>query len=289
MTETPSPARPLPLAGCSFGWLHQAPLSTALHALASHGIREFELTTASPHLFTRQFGRYERQELLGTLRALDLTVISVNPSYVDINLISTNPEIRDVSERQLIAEIELAADLGASYVVIIPGRRHALSPAPEDAAEAVLHEGLGRLLDRAAALGITIALENSPYGYLGTSAELVRIAEQWNTRHLRLAYDVANALAQEDPAEGVKRAAPYVAIAHVSDTWASRWAHTSIGRGEVDFAAFAAALRDIGFQGSTVYELVDGDDPAPRLAADLAALRAAGWAPGALPRGGDAA
>jgi sugar phosphate isomerase/epimerase len=106
---------------------------------------------------------------------------------------------------------------------------------------------------------------------------------------LRLAYDVANALAQEDPAEGVKRAAPYVAIAHVSDTWASRWAHTSIGRGEVDFAAFAAALRDIGFQGSTVYELVDGDDPAPRLAADLAALRAAGWAPGALPRGGDAA
>lgn len=279
MTETPSSARPLPLAGCSFGWLHQAPLSAALHALARHGIRTLELTTASPHVFTRNFGPYERQELLRTLRALGLKVISVNPSYVDINLISTNPEIRAVSERQLMAEIELAADLGASYVVVIPGRRHALSPAPDEAAEAVLHDGLGRLLDRAAALGITIALENSPYGYLGTSAELVRIAEQWNVGHLRLAYDAANALAQEDPAEGVKRAAAYVAIAHISDTWSHRWAHTSIGRGDVDFAAFSAALRDIGFSGSTVYELVDGDDPEPRLAADLRALRTAGWAP----------
>jgi deoxyribonuclease-4 len=285
VTEAIPQPRPLPLAGCSFGWLHQAPLLTALRTLASHGIRTLELTTAPPHLFTRHFGRYERQELLRTLRALDLEVISVNPSYVDINLISTNPEIRDVSERQLAAEIELAADLGARYVVVIPGRRHALSPAPDEAAEAVLHEGLGRLLDRAKALGITIALENSPYGYLGTSSELVRIAQQWNVSHLRLAYDVANALAQEDPAEGVRKAAPYVAIAHVSDTWSSRWAHTSIGRGDVDFAAFAAALRDIGFTGSTVYELVDGDDPGPRLAADLAALRAAGWAADVRPGG----
>lgn len=285
MTATTPQSRPLALAGCSFGWLHRAPLPTALHALARHGIRTLELTTAPPHLFTRHFGRYERQELLRTLRSLDLRVISVNPSYVDINLISTNPEIREVSERQLIAEVELAGDLGAGYVVVIPGRRHALSPAPDEAAEAVLHEGLERLLDRAAALGITIALENSPYGYLGTSSELVRIAEQWNVGHLRLAYDVANALAQEDPAEGVRKAGPYVAIAHVSDTWSSRWAHTSIGRGDVDFAAFAGALRDIGFTGSTVYELVDGEDPEPRLAGDLAALRAAGWAADVLPGG----
>jgi sugar phosphate isomerase/epimerase len=69
----------------------------------------------------------------------------------------------------------------------------------------------------------------------------------------------------------------------VSDTWASRWAHTSIGRGEVDFAAFTAALRDAGFTGTTVYELVDGEDPEPRLAADLSALRAAGWSPDVLP------
>jgi deoxyribonuclease-4 len=280
---TPPTPEPLALSGCTFGWLHRAPLATALQALSRHGIRTLELSTVPPHMFTRFFGRYERQELLRLLRALDLRVISVNPSFTDINLISTNPEIREISERQLIAEIELAAGLEASYVVVIPGRRHGLAPAPDDAAEAVLHDGLGRLLDRAAQLGVTIALENSPYGYLGTSPELLRIAERWDVPHLRLVYDVANALAQEDPAEGVRKAAPYLALAHASDTWARRWAHTSVGRGDVDFPGFAQALRDIGFTGTTVYELVDGEDPEPRLPADLAALRAAGWSPDVLP------
>jgi sugar phosphate isomerase/epimerase len=286
VTQDPTP---LALSGCSFGWLHRAPLADALRALARHGLRTLELSTVPPHLFTRRFGRYERQELLRLLRALDLRVVSVNPSFADINLISTNPEIREVSERQLGAEIELAADLGAGYVVVIPGRRHALAPAPEEAAEAVLNEGLGRLLDRARALSVTIALENSPYGYLGTSAELLRIVQRWDDPHLRLVYDAANALAQEDPAEGIRKAGPYLALAHISDTWTDRWAHTSVGRGDVDFPGFARALRDTGFTGTTVYELVDGEDPEPRLPADLAALRAAGWSPGAVPAGMEAA
>jgi sugar phosphate isomerase/epimerase len=275
-----TPARVLPLAGCTFGWLHQAPLADALRELSARGFREVELTTAPPHLFTRHFGSYERKELARLLSRLGLTVASVNPSFADINLLSTNPEIREVSERQLAAEIELAADLGAGYVVVIPGRRHALAPAPDAAARAVLDEGLGRLLHRATELGITIALENSPYGYLGSSADLLGIVKAWDSPRLRVAYDVANALAQEDPADGVARLGEYLALAHVSDTWRARWAHTSVGRGEVDFAGFAAALAaNAAFTGPTVYELVDGEDPAPRLAADLGALARAGWAP----------
>jgi sugar phosphate isomerase/epimerase len=267
----------LPLAGCSFGWLHQRPLTDALRVLARHGFRSIELTTAPPHLFTPAFGPYERRELARELAVMGLQVVSVNPSFADINLISTNPEIREVSERQLRAEIELAADLGARCVVLIPGRRHALAPAPAPAAAAVLDEGLGRLLARAAELDITIALENSPYGYLGAATDLIEIVERWKSPHLRITYDAANALAAEDPAEGVRRVGRHLALAHVSDTWRSRWAHTSPGRGEVDFAAFALALREIGFAGPTVYELVDGEDPEPRLPADLTALNAAGW------------
>jgi sugar phosphate isomerase/epimerase len=277
--QAPKSQQLLPLAGCTFGWLHQAPLADALRELSAHGVRQIELTTAPPHLFTRHFGSYERKELARLLGSLNLTVASVNPSFVDINLISTNPEIREVSERQLTAEIELAADLGAGYVVVIPGRRHALAPAPDAAARSVLDEGLERLLRRATELGVTIALENSPYGYLGSSADLLGIVRAWDSPRLRVAYDVANALAQEDPADGVARLAGYLAVAHVSDAWRTRWAHTSVGRGEVDFAGFAAALTaNTAFTGPTVYELVDGEDPAPRLAADLDALARAGWA-----------
>lgn len=45
----------------------------------------------------------------------------------------------------------------------------------------------------------------------------------------------------------------------------------------MDFASFVAALVAAGFTGPTVYELVDGEDPAPRPAADFAALSKAGW------------
>jgi sugar phosphate isomerase/epimerase len=267
----------LPLAGCTFGWLHQAPLAGALRSLAANDVRAVELTTAPPHLFTRHFGSYERKDLARLLRGLGIQVISVNPSFADINLVSTNPEIREISERQLAAEIELAADLGAGYVVVIPGRRHALAPAPDAAARAVLGEGLSRLLDRATAVGVTIALENSPYGYLGSSADLLGVVRDFDHPRLRITYDVANALAQEDPVVGVARLGEYLGLAHISDTWHARWAHTSVGRGEVDFAGFAAALAAAGFAGPTVYELVDGEDPAPRLAADFAALSKAGW------------
>ena len=103
----------LSLSGCTFGWLHRAPLADALRSLAAHGFRSIELTTAPPHLFTRHFGSYERKELARLLQSIGLEVVSVNPSFADINLVSTNPEIREISERQLAAEIELAADLGA--------------------------------------------------------------------------------------------------------------------------------------------------------------------------------
>ena len=103
--------------------------------------------------------------------------------------------------------------------------------------------------------------------------------ERWRSPWLRITYDVANALAIEDPAEGVRQAGEYLALAHVSDTWWSKCAHTSVGAGEVDFGGFARALGEIGFTGPTVYELVDGADPEPLLPADLAALADAGWAP----------
>lgn len=269
----------LPLSGCSFGWLHHLPLIDALRCLARHGFESIELTTAPPHLNAATCGPYERHELARTLRSLDLGVVSVNPSFADINLISTNPEFREVSERQIRDNIELAADLDAAYVVVIPGRRHALAPAPDDAARAVLDDALDRLLRRAVKLGVTITLENNPYGYLGPAAQLLEIVEQHDSPHLRITYDVANALAIEDPSEGVRRLGRHLALAHISDTWRTRWAHTSVGRGEVDFTAFAKTLSDIGFAGPTVYELVDGEDPEPRLADDLAQLRSAGWAP----------
>ncbi|WP_216897556.1 sugar phosphate isomerase/epimerase family protein [Nocardia alni] len=275
----------LPLSGCSYGWLHQNSLDHALRQLATHGYRTLELTTAPPHLFTSAYGPYERQQLLRTLNSLSLQVISVNPSFGDLNLVSTNPEIRAVSEAQIAAELELAADLGARFVVVIGGRRHQLAPAPLDAAARVLDDALDRLLERARRLGVTIALENNPYGFLATATELCEVVDRIDSPHLAVTYDVANALAAEDPSAGLRLLGSRLALAHISDTWKHRWAHTSVGRGEVDFGSFATTLAELGFDGPTVYELVDGEPPDDRLPTDLAALAGYGWSVHTLPVG----
>lgn len=270
----------LPLTGCSFGWMHRAPLATALETLAAYGFRSVEVTTSPPHLYAPEA---DAAELTATLARLDLALVSVNPSFVDVNLISTNPGVRDASVAQMLAEIDLVADCGGAYVVIMPGHRHALAPAPDRRCAELFDDALATLLPRARARGITLALENSPYGYLGSSADMLDVVRRWDDPHFKITYDVANALAIEDPAAGVRAVGAHLAIAHVSDTWTDRWAHTSPGRGEVDFAAFAAALDAIGFTGPTVYELVDGEPVEPRLDRDLAALRAAGWDPSLRP------
>jgi sugar phosphate isomerase/epimerase len=267
------------LAGSTFGYLHHATLDDAIADLAGHGLTEIELTPTPPHLHPPDCDAYRRRSLRAHLERLGVRLASVNPGFVDLNLISTNPEFRELSLRQLEQGIELAHDLHASRHVVVPGRRHALAPAPAPDARGVLLDALERLLRTAEPLGVEIELENSPYGFLGGADELLALAEEIDHPRLRLCYDVANALAQEDPADGLQRVAPRLGLVHVSDTWADRWAHTSVGRGEVDFGAFAAAVESVGYTGPTVYELVDGEDPAPRLAEDLRTLAGFGWGP----------
>ena len=64
-------------------------------------------------------------------------------------------------------------------------------------------------------------------------------------------------------------------VVHISDAASDRWAHTQIGRGEIEFGPIAQALKDAGYAGPTIYELVDGEDPRPRLRGDIEQL--SGW------------
>lgn len=268
---------PLVLGGTTYSWLHQQNLSYALTKLAEAGFRFTELTTAAPHLQSPMFGFYDRQALKKELDSLGLRVTSLNPGFLDINLISPSDDFREASIRHMIAEIELAHDLDAPYVIAIPGRRHLLSPVSDESAAAAIDSALERMLTRAEPLGITVLLETSPYGFLGGGPSLVEVVERNASSHLGIAYDCANTLNNEDVRDGVHAVAKHLRLAHVSDTKHDHWLHTSPGRGDVDFQKYADALREVGYAGPTIYELVDLEDPDPRLADDIAYFGQFGW------------
>ena len=266
------------LVAANYGYLYQKSLEESLRSIASHGFRALELTPLPPHTSSPPYNPYETRALKRLLSNLGIACISVNPSFTDLNLISTNTEFRELSYQQLAQNLELAHDLEASLLVVIPGRKNALIPVPDEDALPVLKAQLARLLERADALGITISLENSPYGFMQTAQEMLAIVRDLKHPRLKLTYDSANGYASENPAAGVTAVAEYLGLTHISDSWKGRWAHTQIGKGEIDFAAFAGALRSVGYKGATVYELVDGLDPDARFPVDIPVLAQYGWA-----------
>ena len=265
----------LQLGVSTYGYLYRRALESALQAIATAGYRLVEISTISPHVYTRAAGVLERWALRRLLSSLGLQCVSINAA--EQNLISPHPALREAALKEYKATIEFAADLDVNIVVVAPGRLNPLIPMPQNDAVALLRRQLERLLPRAKRSGIRLALETFPFGFMRTGEEVKALIDGLGDENLGIAYDCANVLAHEDPAVGVCAIADRLLIAHVSDAWKGRFAHTSVGRGEVDFGAYCRALRDAGFAGPTIYELVDGEDPNPRIADDARLFRAWGW------------
>ena len=273
----PPPGADLRVAMSTFGYLYSRGLEESLRSIADAGFRLVEIAPSPPHLFAPDLDRAQRRRLGRLLSEVGLECCSLNPP--DLNLISPNPDLRETARRHYEAAIDLASDLGAPVVVVIAGRQSPLIPMPASRAEELASTQLAALAESAAQRGVKLAVETVPFGFNETAGEVAALVGRLGSDAIGVALDVANLYGREDLAGAVAEAGSLLLIAHLSDTWRDRWAHTSIGRGEVDFPEFLDALRAAGFRGSCVYELVDGEDPDPRLRGDLETLSSWGLAP----------
>lgn len=266
-----------PIATTTFGFLYRATLDDAFQQIANAGFSRVELAVGPPHFETLPVNADERRQVKAKLERHGLTCVAANP--LELNPVTANPDLFEAARRQYEGALELAADLGASAVVMVAGRRSPLVPMSMDDANGLLVKMLEQLLPVADGLGVTLTVEAVPYGFIETGAEALAFAAETGLDDLKLTIDCANVFfAGGDPAEDLRAAGSATAVVHISDSWRKRWAHTQIGTAEVDFDSFAVAIDEIDFRGPTVYELADSDDPAPRLRADIERLAALGWA-----------
>jgi sugar phosphate isomerase/epimerase len=266
----------MPLAAANFGFFYRQSLSNSLRQIAEAGYELVELSCGAPHIDLSDLGPDQRRHLRRDLERHQLRCVSTNP--VELNPISGNRALSNVTHAQYRAAIELSAELGADSVVVIAGRQNPLIPMPAASAKDLLAGQLERLATISQPLGVTLALESVPFGFLQSARAVSAFIRQSGIDGLGIALDCANSFfAGADPAEAARASGELTRLVHVSDSWSDRWAHTSVGRGAIDFGAFADALRAIAYSGTTVYELVDGEDPAPRLAEDRARLSDWGW------------
>jgi len=269
----------LRVGAATYAWLWDRPLEYAMEQIAALGFRHFEIMTAPPHVWPRGMDAAARRALRRHSEQLGLTLTSLNPTFLDLNMVSPNPGIREETLRQFREQFELAADLGAGLVVITVGKKHPLIAPDFEFFWRQAVDGAVQILPHCEKLGVTFGVENGWTVFTHAKHCADFVAE---IRHpsLKIVFDVANAtIANEAPLAGLEAVKEHLALVHLSDTDDKTWGHNPVGTGIIDFAAVASRLNAIGYRGVSILEVVTRQEPERHFRESLAGLRAHGWAP----------
>jgi sugar phosphate isomerase/epimerase len=265
------------LGAAVYTYLWTCSLDHAIERVASLGFTDLEVMTTSPHVAPQHFGAYDRQRLRRKLVDADLRLVALNPTFLDLNLASMNADVRELSVLEVRANIRLAHDLGAEIVVVAPGRRHPLIPAPFDDVWDVALTSMSQCLKTAEECGVLVGIEPIPSLFVQRASDAVRMLRELDSSYGALVYDVANAQMVESPVEGLVDSLPYLRHLHFSDTERNHWGHLPIGDGDINFKEIIAELGKHPYAGTTILEVIDQRDPDGALRRSRDALIANGW------------
>ena len=265
------------LTACStYSFLWDRPLREALYELAQLGFAGVELMASAPHMDMDNAGEWVTATLEAQ-RASGIPILGVNPPGLDLNLASTDPDWRRLSQSQYCRAAAMAGDIGAKYLVVVPGRRHPLLPCPVEAAVGWFEESLELIHRTASRSGLTVVLENTPSNFLDSAVELVELLKRVAIPDLGICYDVANGFMVENPKRGLEVVDEFLSVVHLSDTTRARWRHDPIGNGDVSWPEVHEATTNATGQPVTVLETIHLQNIGRGLQRDLDTLRDSGW------------
>lgn len=174
-------------------------------------------------------------------------------------------------ERALRA-VELTPACGCEVLIVNSPR-----PGPDAPADlaAQFEAQLARRLERAAALGVTLALEPEPGLLVHDCADVRALIDAVGSPHLRVNLDVGHAwLTEPDLTAAIELLGADIVAAHFEDMAGGVHCHLVPGMGEMDLPAILANLRATGFTGWLTVDLFDiADAPDAAARASLAYMR----------------
>lgn len=263
----------------TYGYIWSTPAAACVRRLGRLGYRQIEFLLQPPHLSFDDFGPAARRELRAVLQEAGAYKTAINLPSLDHNLASPFARVRAASVKMFEDTIDLAADIGAATVVVVPGRMSPLFPPSLADRTGWVGDGIGKLLPHAEDRGVGLAIENVPFAAFPDATALEQFVREFTSPAIGVCYDAANAhFIGEDPAAGIRQLADLLRIVHLSDTGRDKWRHDPIGTGTVPFAEVAKALDAVGFEGATTLEIID-QDPDAAILISHRALEPLGFVP----------
>lgn len=277
--DTVAPTHPVAslFAANTYSYTLELPVADCVKRLAAQGFQEFELMMYPGHLWPAHTNKQQRRQLKDFMDGGGLCVRTLNMPNIDLNVAAATSEMREMTLGILRGVVDLAGDLGAEGVVIGTGKANPLFPMDRKQLVDHFYRALDDLVPRAHDKGTAIFVENMPFGFLPRIDEMLQVIEQYADPRIGVVYDVANGhFMKEDPCEGLRACASRLRVVHLSDTSQAVYRHDAVGLGTVDFRSLPAVLKEIGFRGKPILEIID-NNPDDAIAASVRSLENLGW------------
>lgn len=234
-------------------WLPAYPLPLVIERLARLGYDGIEIGCAAPHAWPDFLSSADRRAIRQQLDEHGIEASSLLPAPGGGP--GGNPASPVEAERRWTRQhycqvVDLAAELGASRVLYIPGWL-GFGTSRRDAWAWSL-QTLQAVADHAEQYGITICVEPTPAdsNFVDTPDHALEMMFESGKANVKVMLDTYHALyRQEVPADQVYQMGEHLAHVHVADT-----DRLAPGHGSMDFVPFMQALHDVGFDGFVTME-----------------------------------
>ena len=171
----------------------------------------------------------------------------------------------DMRWRRALRAIELTPACGCDVLII-----NAPRPGPDAPAdlEAQFERQLAAQVERAEAVGVTLALEPEPGLLVHGCADMRALIDRMESRALAVNLDIGHAfLTDDDLSAAIAMLGERIVAAHFEDIAGGVHRHLVPGEGEMDLPRVLADLRATGFDGwltVDLFDIADAPDEAAR-------------------------
>jgi sugar phosphate isomerase/epimerase len=255
--------------GASAWTLRERATRRAIERVAAAGYQGIELAVSEPVALA---------EIRWSLAASGLEACAIAPGVSGLDCAHPSARLRRAALDHLGASLELALELGAPVIIVVPS--DCSEPVPRSTREDNLARAAETIAEAAALVpvgGPSFVIEalNRYETYLvRTLAEAEALRAAIDSPHVALMADVFHMGIEEDcTAESIRAHADQIRYVHLADNQ-----RREPGSGQLDIAGALAALSDSGYHGYLTMEFLPATDQALRSArshvAELAGIPA---------------